>query len=73
MRTDYLTVKEVARLLRVPESAIYALVHYDEIPSSFVGRRVRIPARALERWLRRGGTAARETRTPTEKEDKGGE
>lgn len=45
------TVDEVARLLGVGRAAAYTAVRLGQLPAVRVGRLVRIPRRAFERWL----------------------
>lgn len=47
----YLTVMEVAALLRVGRSMAYDLARRGEIPAINIGRVVRIPRDALVDWL----------------------
>jgi excisionase family DNA binding protein len=49
-----LTVEETARMLRIGRSAAYAAVHAGEIPAIRVGRKLRVPRRALEEMLSNG-------------------
>ena len=51
--TEFLTVSEVARRLRVHEATIYRKVSAGEIPALRLGERgpLRIPADEFERWL----------------------
>jgi excisionase family DNA binding protein len=46
-----LRVVDVAHLLQVSESAVYALIASGELPSLRVGRSVRVPREALEAWI----------------------
>lgn len=46
-----LRVADVAHLLQVSDSAVYALVASGELPSLRVGRSVRVPRAALEEWI----------------------
>lgn len=46
-----LPVADVAHLLQVSDSAVYALVASGELPSLRVGRSVRVPRAALEEWI----------------------
>ena len=46
-----LTVQEVAAALRVSRQTVYRMVHAEEIPSVRVGRSVRVPETALQRWM----------------------
>lgn len=45
------TVEETARLLRIGRSAAYEAVRRGEIPALRLGRRLRVPRRALEELL----------------------
>ena len=45
------TVEETARLLRIGRSAAYEAVRRGQIPALRLGRRLRVPRRALEELL----------------------
>lgn len=49
----FLTVAEVAELLRVSKMTVYRLVHSGELPAARVGRSFRVPERAVQEYLRR--------------------
>ncbi|MHA7171702.1 helix-turn-helix domain-containing protein [Arthrobacter monumenti] len=49
---ELLTVDEVAATLRVSKMTVYRKVHAGELPSLHFGRSFRIPARAIEAYLR---------------------
>jgi WhiB family redox-sensing transcriptional regulator len=49
---EYLTVAEVAAMLRVSRATIYRLVHAGRLPGMRVGRSVRVSRVAVERYLR---------------------
>ncbi len=63
-----LTVPEAAKLLRISRNLAYELVARGEIPSVRLGRVIRVPRTALERWLNAGsleaGREGYEDRTP---------
>ena len=48
----FLTVMEVANLMRVSKMTVYRLLHSGELPGLRVGRSFRVPADALETYLR---------------------
>ncbi len=48
----FLTVAEVAGLLRVSKMTVYRLVHSGELASVRVGRSFRVPERAVDEYLR---------------------
>ena len=48
----FLTVAEVAALMRVSKMTVYRLVHGGELPAARVGRSFRVPKRAVEDYLR---------------------
>jgi len=54
----YLTVAEVAHLLREPEKAVRQLIHSGELPSIHAGRGVRIPEHALAEHLAKSQNAS---------------
>ncbi len=53
---EYLTVPEVAGLLRISRNLAYELVAQGELPSFRLGSRIRIPRDRLSTWLKRQQT-----------------
>lgn len=49
--TQFLTVAEVANLMRVSKMTVYRLVHGGELPAVRVGRSFRVPAKAVHDYL----------------------
>ncbi|PWJ24020.1 excisionase family DNA binding protein [Branchiibius hedensis] len=56
---DFMTVAEVAAIMRVSKMTVYRLVHSGELPAVRVGRSFRVPAHAVDEYLRQSymGTA----------------
>jgi len=54
----FLTVAEVAALMRVSRMTVYRLVHAGELASVRVGRSFRVPERAVHDYLRAAFTQA---------------
>lgn len=54
----FLTVAEVAALMRVSRMTVYRLVHSGELPAVRVGRSFRVPERAVHDYLRDAFTDA---------------
>ncbi len=48
----FLTVAEVAEIMRVSRMTVYRLVHNAELPAVRVGRSFRVPEAAVEQYLR---------------------
>ena len=48
----FLTVQEVAALMRVSKMTVYRLVHAGELAAVRVGRSFRVPERAVQDYLR---------------------
>ena len=48
----FLTVAEVATLMRVSKMTVYRLVHAGDLPAARVGRSFRVPRSAVEDYLR---------------------
>jgi excisionase family DNA binding protein len=48
----FLTVAEVASLMRVSKMTVYRLVHGGDLPAVRVGRSFRVPEEAVRRYLR---------------------
>ncbi|MFB9165248.1 helix-turn-helix domain-containing protein [Arthrobacter psychrochitiniphilus] len=49
---NFLTVQEVAELMRVSKMTVYRMVHAGELPAVRFGRSYRVPASAVESYLR---------------------
>lgn len=47
----FLTVAEVAAMMRVSKMTVYRLVHSGELPAVRVGRSFRVPENAIEAYL----------------------
>ena len=43
---------EVAKILSIGRSMVYELIAQKEIPSIRIGRCIRVPSEALQRWLK---------------------
>lgn len=52
----FLTVAEVARIMRVSRMTVYRLVHSGDLPATRVGRSFRVPEAAVHDYLRHGAT-----------------
>lgn len=50
-RARFLTVAEVADVMRVSKMTVYRLLHSGEMPAVRVGRSFRVPQDALEHYL----------------------
>lgn len=48
----FLTVAEVATVMRVSKMTVYRMVHAAELPAVRVGRSFRVPERAVHDYLR---------------------
>jgi excisionase family DNA binding protein len=48
----FLTVAEVATLMRVSKMTVYRMVHAGELPAVRVGRSFRVPEKAVHDYLR---------------------
>ena len=53
---EYLTVPELAALLRISRNLAYELVAQGELPSFRLSSRIRIPRERLSNWLKRQQT-----------------
>lgn len=49
---NFLTVAEVAAIMRVSKMTVYRLVHAGELPAVRVGRSFRVPEQAVHDYLR---------------------
>ncbi|HCT78305.1 MAG TPA: transcriptional regulator [Micromonosporaceae bacterium] len=54
----FLTVAEVATLMRVSKMTVYRLVHSGELTAVRVGRSFRVPEQAVQEYLRAAFEAA---------------
>ena len=50
-RVQFLTVSEVAEVMRVSKMTVYRLVHSGELPAVRVGKSFRVPQDALTSYL----------------------
>lgn len=57
-RTRYLTVGEVAEVMRVSKMTVYRLLHSGDLPGVRVGRSFRVPEDALTEYLRSSSTGS---------------
>jgi excisionase family DNA binding protein len=48
----FLTVAEVAKLMRVSKMTVYRLVHAGDLPAVQIGRSFRVPEQAVHDYLR---------------------
>jgi excisionase family DNA binding protein len=51
-QVKFLTVAEVAALMRVSKMTVYRLVHSGELAAVRVGRSLRVPEQAVQAYLR---------------------
>ncbi|MCL6537858.1 MAG: helix-turn-helix domain-containing protein [Acidothermus sp.] len=49
----FLTVAEVAAMMRVSKMTVYRLIHGGELPAARVGRSYRVPEQAVHDYLRK--------------------
>ena len=49
----FLTVAEVATVMRVSKMTVYRMVHAAELPAVRVGRSFRVPEKAVHEYLRK--------------------
>ena len=49
----FLTVAEVAAMMRVSKMTVYRLVHSGELPAVRVGRSFRVPENEVDEYLRK--------------------
>ncbi|MDO8106484.1 helix-turn-helix domain-containing protein [Isoptericola sp. b441] len=59
-RLRYLTVAEVAELMRVSKMTVYRLTKSGDLPAVRVGRSYRVPQDALEAYLARSATGGQD-------------
>lgn len=52
---QFMTVAEVAEVMRVSKMTVYRLVHSGELPAVRFGRSYRVPENAVEEYLRAAG------------------
>ena len=51
-KVTFVTVAEVASMMRVSKMTVYRLVHSGELPAIRVGRSFRVPTDAVHEYLR---------------------
>jgi excisionase family DNA binding protein len=71
----FLTVAEVAAMMRVSKMTVYRLLHSGELPAVQIGRSYRVPEQAVDHYLRqsyRGRPESRALRRPAERAPAGG-
>lgn len=56
-RTKFLTVAEVAEMLRVSRMTVYRWVHAGDMPAVRFGRSFRVPASAIETFMEEANLA----------------
>jgi excisionase family DNA binding protein len=52
-QVEFLTVAEVASMMRVSKMTVYRLVHSGDLPAVRVGKSFRVPERAVHDYLER--------------------
>lgn len=57
MDTEFLTIPEVAKLLRVGQKTAYTLAREGKLPAIRVGNQWRCSKKSLEQWVEAGGMA----------------
>ena len=65
MIDEFLTMKEVATLLKIGEKTVYSLAQRGEIPAFKVGRQWRFRKSALEQWVKEQEQRPRSSRRAT--------
>jgi excisionase family DNA binding protein len=53
LKSDVLTIEELAIYLKIPKSTLYKLTREGKIPAKKIGRHWRFQKLAIERWLER--------------------
>jgi excisionase family DNA binding protein len=61
--TRFMTVTEVAEMMRVSRMTVYRMIHAGELPAVRFGRSYRVPESAVEEILQTGTTDVRVTGT----------
>ena len=61
--TRFMTVTEVAEMMRVSRMTVYRMIHSGEVPAVRFGRSYRVPESAVQQILRTGTTEVRATGT----------
>lgn len=61
--TRFMTVTEVAEMMRVSRMTVYRMIHAGELPAVRFGRSYRVPEAAVEQILQTGSTDLRATGT----------
>lgn len=61
--TRFMTVNEVAEMMRVSRMTVYRMIHAGDLPAVRFGRSYRVPESAVEQVLQSGTTEVRATGT----------
>ncbi|MEO5778838.1 MAG: helix-turn-helix domain-containing protein [Arthrobacter oryzae] len=61
---QYLTIAEVAKILRVSKMTVYRLARADALASVRFGNSYRIPENAVEEYIRKSGTSHKRSEAP---------
>lgn len=61
--TRFMTVHEVAEMMRVSRMTVYRMIHAGDLPAVRFGRSYRVPESAVEQVLQVGTTEVRATGT----------
>ncbi len=56
-RTTFLTVAEVAEMVRVSRMTVYRWIHNGELPAVRFGRSFRVPQQAVEQFMEQAALA----------------
>jgi len=56
-RTTFLTVAEVAEMVRVSRMTVYRWIHAGELPAVRFGRSFRVPQQAVEQFMEQAALA----------------
>ncbi|WP_062381745.1 helix-turn-helix domain-containing protein [Demequina pelophila] len=56
-RTSFMTVNEVAQMVRVSRMTVYRWIHAGELPAVRFGRSFRVPQQAVEHFMEQAAMA----------------
>ena len=56
----YLSANEIMSTLGISRSTVYSLLKLPDFPVTRIGKRILVSESALQAWLEKGGTEARE-------------
>lgn len=51
MKTEYLTIDELSKYLKIPKSTLYKMTMTKRMPCAKIGKQLRFRKSAIDRWV----------------------